>query len=290
MSKHYLFLLLSFVHTSLVGQKTFDWIIHPEFDAIVWCGDGLVKTKKNNLYGLTDTSGKTIIAPIYADIAKFYEQHAAVMLGSKYGFINKKGKEVIPIQYDFVIKFSEGKSAVKTKGLFGFVNTRGKFVIQPAFQYAGSFKEGLALVMNEDRKWGYIDTLGKVVIPFMYDEANDFNRGMAKVVQGGVSSYITYETTYYHGMDPEKKKNAEASVKKKAALSNAIGNTGGMGSGSAGGNYFDRKASALMGKWGIKKRQTDDWVVEPQFDDLELFSANWAKAKSNGYWGLLRIR
>lgn len=290
MSKFYIFLLIAFIHTSLMGQKSFDWMIQPEFEAIVWCGDGLVKTKKNGRYGLTDTSGQTIIAPKYADIAKFHEQYAAVLLDSKYGFINKKGDVEIPIQYDFVIKFSEGKAAVKTKGLFGFVNTRGTFVIQPAFQHAGSFKEGLALVMNEDRKWGYIDTVGKLVIPFMYDEANDFNSGMAKVVQGGVDSYITYETTYYQGMDPEKKKTVEATIKKRAALNNAFGHTGRMGSGSAGGNYFDRKASKSLGKWGIKARQTDAWVVEPQFDDLELLAPNWAKAKLNGYWGLFRIR
>lgn len=286
-----IFLLITCSNLPVTGQDSINWILKPEFEVLEWCGEGLVKTKKHNLYGLADTSGRTLVEPKYKDIGMFSGQRASVMLNQQYGFIDKKGDVVVPVKYNVVKKYSEGKAACKEKEQYGFINLQGKTLIKPAFRDVGNFKEGLAAVMDENRKWGYVDTIGNLVIPFMYDEANEFNSGMAKVRQDSIVSYITYETTYYAGMTPEQKKKAEESSKKRAAFSNALGNAFGKGSGNGapGGISSTYKASKSSNKWGIMARKSSKWVIEPQFDDVVMLTETLAKVKMNRSWGLIRI-
>ncbi|HOY06268.1 MAG TPA: WG repeat-containing protein [Saprospiraceae bacterium] len=294
MNKHS-FLIALFIAVSILpvtGQDSIKWIFKPEFDALEWCGDGLIKTKKYNLCGLADTSGRTILEPVYKDIGAFSGQRAAVMLNRKYGFINKKGDLVVPVKYDFVKTYSENKAACKENGQYGFIDTQGKILIKPAFREAENFREGLAAVMDANRKWGYIDTLGNLVIPFKYDEADEFSSGTAKVRLDSIISYITYETAYYKGMTPEQKKKAEETSQKKAYTANAFGlsNGRGKGSGAPPAKSAQYKASKTADKWGIMHRKSSTWVIEPQFDDVDILAESLAKVKINGYWGLIRIR
>ncbi|MEO0044175.1 MAG: hypothetical protein RL329_3623 [Bacteroidota bacterium] len=115
------------------------------------------RVKKDNLWGLTDTSGKTIMKPMFAEIRKPSEGfYAARTEDDKWGFIDKKGKVQIPYEYDDVKTFRNGHAVVSKGGKnnWGLINKFNAKII-PCF-----FKT----VNVTDTRYEMIDPDGKAYI------------------------------------------------------------------------------------------------------------------------------
>jgi hypothetical protein len=84
----------------------------------------LFPVKKDEKWGLIDTSGRVVAKPAYKDIMISTEGLYGVKYdNNKYGFIDKKGKIQIAFDYDEVRPFNNGLSIVsKGAGKLGVIN------------------------------------------------------------------------------------------------------------------------------------------------------------------------
>lgn len=153
-------------------------------------------------FGVVDTSGKVVVAPVYDYISPFSQGLAAVRHADRWGYVDKKGKEVIPLKYGSASSFSSnGLAAVSTTAAksdvsgedlemvyeegdqqyYGYIDKSGNWVIKPQFSEAGDFTDGLAVAALDYNGKGYIDKSGKFVIEPKYDYATNFSNGYAFV-------------------------------------------------------------------------------------------------------------
>ena len=86
--------------------------------------NAILRIKKDNVWGLMDTTGKVIVEPTYSEIRKQGEGFYAVKNDKdQYGFVDKKGKIQIPFEYDDVKSFRNGHCIVtKGKEKWGLIN------------------------------------------------------------------------------------------------------------------------------------------------------------------------
>jgi hypothetical protein len=112
------------------------------------------RVKKDNLWGLTDTSGKTIMKPMFAEIRKPSEGLYAVRTeDDKWGFIDKKGKVQIPYEYDDVKNFRNGHAVVSKGGKnnWGLINKFNAKII-PCFFKTVNMTESRYEMIDPDGK------------------------------------------------------------------------------------------------------------------------------------------
>ncbi len=134
---------------------------------------------KKPLYGIIDSTGKEIVAPMYKNIGNYKNGFCSVQAinENKWGYLNKKGEVAIPIKYAIGFPFSEGMACVgmkdSTMNKFGFIDVTGKEAIKCQYESASSFVNGLAKV-KLNKKWTYINKAGKTISDFKYDMAMDF--------------------------------------------------------------------------------------------------------------------
>ena len=88
--------------------------------------EGILKVKKDNLYGFIDKTGKVISPCIYDEAEEFQDGFAIVCKGEKWGVIDRNGKETIPCMYNEISHFNNGIAVVDIEGETGFVDVNGK--------------------------------------------------------------------------------------------------------------------------------------------------------------------
>ena len=88
--------------------------------------EGILKVKKDNLYGFIDKTGKVISSCIYDEAEEFQDGFAIVCKGEKWGVIDRNGKEAIPCMYNEISHFNNGIAVVDIEGETGFVDVNGK--------------------------------------------------------------------------------------------------------------------------------------------------------------------
>lgn len=153
--------------------------------------EGLLRFKKNNLWGYYTREGKIAIQPQFVYAEDFKNGLARVIIAKGtlriVGYVDKTGKLIIGAQYQELDNeaglngnFSEGLAVVKAAGKYGYINKMGVVAIGAQYDRAGAFSEGLAWV-KRGGKYGYIDKTGKLVIPFQFENAYDFSEGLAHV-------------------------------------------------------------------------------------------------------------
>jgi len=148
------------------------------------------KVRKDNHYGLFDTSGKEIFEPKY-DYITIGDDEFKVCLNGYCSIIDKITGKTIGLKYEDVDGFHENLAMVKINGKYGYIDKTGKLVIEAIYSSATSFSEGLAMVALKDDKYGFIDTKGKIVIPFKYDDQCEyFEDGFACVEKNGKATLI----------------------------------------------------------------------------------------------------
>src|SRR5260221_9963380 len=132
------------------------------------------------------------IAAQYAYAGPFKEGLAAMQVGDEktglWGLINTSGKSVIPAQCDSVQVFSDGLCAVRIggeEGKWGFIDKLGKLAINPRFAsvWPPGFVDGFAAV-DVAKKYpiesaGLINKSGSFVVPARFDTIGPYREGLA---------------------------------------------------------------------------------------------------------------
>lgn len=126
--------------------------------------NGILRVKKDNLWGLIDTAGKIILPPTYLEIRKQGEGFYPVKNEKeKIGFIDKKAKIQIPFEYDDVKVFRNGHCIVtKGKEKWGLINKFNAKIVPLYFK--GVFVKDGQYEMTDDKGGVYmIDDKGDCV-------------------------------------------------------------------------------------------------------------------------------
>lgn len=106
-----------------------------------------------------------------------------------FGLVDTSGKTLIPFNYQELFPPQEGLFLSKKNNKFGFINGRNHIVLEHQYAYAGNFSEGLAPASN-DRLMGYINKKGVFVIPMRFTSADEFHLGYAQVFLNGQTSIV----------------------------------------------------------------------------------------------------
>jgi hypothetical protein len=153
-------------------DRTGQFVIKPSLElAFDFQPVGLAKFSKDNLVGLINTKGETVVQPIYNDIGEFADDLA---IARNWGqtttstLLDTSGK--VLFQKDFYFSdFSEGLAAAYVQdaksggGKYGYVDLTGEFAVKAQYDSAGDFTDGKALVSTTDGQQFYIDHAGKKV-------------------------------------------------------------------------------------------------------------------------------
>jgi hypothetical protein len=118
---------------------------------------GIFRVKRDNLWGMIDTSGKVLTKCIYTELRRSTDNYYPAMNDkNKWGFINTKGRAMIPFEYEDVKVFNNGFApAMKTKGKWGLISRFNAKVVPCVFK---------AVNLKENGKYEVVDTDGKVYI------------------------------------------------------------------------------------------------------------------------------
>jgi hypothetical protein len=159
-----------------------------------------VGTTSDQVKGMIDNSGKTIIPLRYQDLLPFSEALAVVRIGEKWGYLDTSGLLAIEARFEGADSFSDGLARVRTAETIRYIDKTGTFVSHGQSYSNCGFSEGAAPI-KVDGKYGYIDKSGKFVIKPTYDRAYQFYGGVARVlfgddVTGWKAAYINSEGTY----------------------------------------------------------------------------------------------
>lgn len=154
----------------------------------------LVKSKKNNLYGLINLKLEEVVPCEYQkheflkiiknrqddEIATNASSLRVVSKDYYKGYVDIFSRLQIPYLYEKALPFSENLAGVRYEDSWGFIDEKNNQVISFKYQYAKSFKEGLAPV-KKNGKWGYINRKDEEIIPFIFDKAFEFRGEYALV-------------------------------------------------------------------------------------------------------------
>lgn len=190
-------------------DKSFQFVIKPQFDWAEEFSEGRAVVKIKDRWGFIDKTGKLVVAAKY-DLAWYFHDGlgrvrydtpngtAMTVEGEqtvykyRYGFVDRDGNEVIAPQFEEATYFSEGFALARAQGteLMGIIDRQGRFVHAPEYEDASEFAEGLAAVQVDD-KWGFVDTSGAWVIPAQFSYVENFWHGLARVAwKDGEYGYV----------------------------------------------------------------------------------------------------
>ena len=146
----------------LIEENTYRLITNTVYQTITPCdANGMFRVKKNDLWGLLETSGKVVLEPTYNEIRKQSEgYYPAMNAEEKIGFIDKKGKVLIPFEYDDVKSYKNGFCTVtKGKEKWGLINKFNAKVV-PLYFKTVILKDGHYEMIDQKENTYSIDDKG----------------------------------------------------------------------------------------------------------------------------------
>ncbi len=124
--------------------------------------------QKNNLWGVFNDEGKTVINAEYDTIILKNKELLQVTKSGKNGLYTLRGKKMLAVEYEEIGELNELYYTVKQNGKYGYINRSGKINIKPQYEEANGFKNKQAAV-KKGAKWGVIDYTNKLLLKHDYD-------------------------------------------------------------------------------------------------------------------------
>jgi WG containing repeat len=170
--------------------------------------EGLVKIKKDGLYGFLNKKGEVVLPFKYSSAGHFsnglapvseYIQVDEYNYEFVYGYIDQKGEYLFD-GFSSAEEFSDGWAVINRDF---YISLDGKNLYGSGFTEVNSFRDGMGRVRGANwgsrysiniiggiSKWGFIDKSGYLAIEFIYEDAKDFSEGMAPVKLNGKWGFI----------------------------------------------------------------------------------------------------
>ncbi len=166
------------------------------FKEIAYPNEGIIRARKENLFGFYDTTGREIIAPQWPSAGGFVNGKAVVGVQTdsniiEYGYIDTKGNWVLPPVYEYAYPFIDGRAVVQQYERYGLIDTTGKEIIPIKYLVMSSPNEGR--VFARDPQIGLIamfDLSGRRITGFIYDDILTYGNGLYAVKRGDKQYYL----------------------------------------------------------------------------------------------------
>lgn len=230
--------------------------------------------------GFKDKSGKVVIPARFDSVASsFYNGQAIIVINQLYGTIDLKGKQIIAADYKNILPQTFELTPVQNKaGLWGFYNAVPKLVIPCLYNNFRFTNKGKQLFAQQDGKWGMISLSNEILVPFNFKSVESVSpkqiRGvyfdtwerisfagitLARYEYDSVLFTTSNELSYYHnGWQGLLNLNGSIALKNNFE---ALGDLTG-----------DFVATKQNSAWGVKKINTEGWIIEPAYDIIHLDS------------------
>lgn len=285
-----------FAAGSVMANST-EWLITPQYDQMEVYTPDLYKVVKNGKAGIINTEGHVVLSPDFDFILDFYEGTAV------FGNYTPDGSVI--------------KGTINEENKISHVN--GDYYIIQEYPF---YSEGFIPVIDGSGRYGYLDENGRPAFKFGKDETRPFSEGYAAVGEGEDfhwlsttgekiflslpnGSYPYGGTNFYNGIaylwdeygedffildasgDIRKTKPRELIVDYLYRVDSDLGSAI---------NYkkhngrFDQtwKPSQKNGKWSYTDSK-GNLLASYQYDDVDYFQGESARANVNGKWGLIQI-
>lgn len=201
----------------------------------------------------------------------------------RWGYMDATGKTAVAPAYDYAWDLVEGMGRFKDKGKYGFINEQGEVVIPASYAYAADFAGGYARINTKDTTvadvqydgynlnsdWTYTDAQG-VVFSQTFGHVEDFKNGVAAVKEDAA-----YDTPIrYATVD-----NGQLVVQDRVT----------KGIFDFNGHLLAPASDETSGKLGMID-ETENWVIQPSFDNLEPYHEGLAVARKNNQYGYIDLK
>ncbi len=124
-----------------------------------------------------DSSGQTVIAPLYEDTKPFIGGVASVKKDGKWGAINPRGELIISPQYNAYFSFHDGLAVINGKGPIKYIDQKGQIALTITGLIGNNFKDGYAVIAGS-RSQGVINKTGAWIIPPRYAFIRPYNSSL----------------------------------------------------------------------------------------------------------------
>ena len=206
-----------------------NYLLEPQRYVVFWQSEnGLITYQRgfDELMGVFDASGNTILEPTYPDIRAYENGYAVVYTeGWRCGIIDEQGNLMFEPVDHTIVRVTDADILITADGDFyalmdmngnpvpsptigiigfmpgdpvfyvidaarakwGLLDHKGLWVAQPVYE---SLSRGTGTPLRysayRDGKYGYLDETGAEVIPVKYAYVNDFYNGVASVCMDGI--------------------------------------------------------------------------------------------------------
>jgi hypothetical protein len=177
-------------------NTTGTFLLKPVFNELNFINDSLLKaSNEDELLGIIDVKGDTILPFQYDAIGEFSEHRALVTKNEKCGYVNEQGELVIPIVFSYssalltTALFENGYALLKQKNKSIIIDSTGKVLKFRGYEdYKRPF---LGLIpVQKNKKWGFVNEKGQQRIPCKYESVESFVDTLAIIKQGGAVGLI----------------------------------------------------------------------------------------------------
>lgn len=304
--KHIFLFFLSLLMGLESYSQTANWVLSPTYDNINYYSSGVFKYYKNGKVGLIDVLGRNILKMEVDSITNPTEGYSLALVKESGGWvvsgiIGNEGSSYTPVgnklyltRYPF---FSEGKLCVMDKNKKkGYIDTSGEVVVKCQFIEARPFREGWASVEVKQNEVIYInekyDTNGKRPLTVDFHDGNvtfgtTFRNGKALIACYSDFAFIDrsgkiIEKYRYKSGDKLPISSMDYSFVGKNERPDISADNSSQMVKDANVNCFQEE-----GLWGYSSG--GQLILPAQFDEAQPFVNGYAKVKSGGRVGLLRL-
>jgi hypothetical protein len=172
-----------------VKRSEFEWISD-------FSDDQVALVKKNNKFGLINSDGVEILAPVFDQVIKTEWPVFIVVKDNNYGFFSAYECFLTPVDYDYLKEKPPGyytngtRFKLLRKNEQAIVDGNGMVKINfGVYEEEGFPSNGLTAVRKKN-KWGFVDEKLNAVIACKYSHASDFIDSIAIVGVNDISSML----------------------------------------------------------------------------------------------------
>lgn len=184
-------------------------VVPSEYDEVTLPNEGMIRVRKDNLWGFFDTLGHKVIDFQYRTASDFSEGLAVVnsdedSLAVWYGFIDKENHFVIPAQFQYAVTFNEGMAVVKNYDRFGMINRKGKEVVPCKYINMTGMIDGRFFAFDAETELAAMfDKKGKRLTDFKYKDIQYYSEGLYTVLVDNRYTFLDQKGDELFGMFEE---------------------------------------------------------------------------------------
>ena len=171
-------------------------VVPVEYEEVNYPTDGMIRVRKNGLYGFLDTTGKVMVDCQYRTASGYSEGLAVVIIdfdsdNMGYGYIDKSGNMAIAATHEYAYPFSEGYAIVKDYDRFGMIDHSGREVLTCKYAELTYMVDGHFFAVDPiTEKAALFNNKFKQITGFDYDKVTAYQGGYYTVERGGRVTFL----------------------------------------------------------------------------------------------------